>query len=1386
MGSPAVQQNINSSLSKIASTAKVENNTLTFISNEPVRTFEIKYHGAEGSSTFSTLGNQTPEHERLLKKNFREHDGALSTTTNIHSEGRYNCKITHLPDGKTKFEVTFDSKIQHAAIEVNNKVSSIKLKNGVPEGTLNLEESKETKVETSTAQKENPPALVQQNMHKEIDPSAAISVGEKLYGKTDVVNKNNASATTAEAQIEKEKPSSGQLVKHEIPTNFIDLDINLPLISREALRQTLANANPSAAIAYGASAITPREAASKYAMSAELEKKIHETKSAILKDTPKDIDGLKKQLSELDELQASHTKLHGKDVARLEKEASRSIEGSDLHKELNNKIKNINGVQESIKESRRNILENSAKATDSELSTFAKKELIKMRSEILSDYDNKISAAKSTQEVTKLTQEKADFKKANDSHVKEVGTKTEKLRVYVEGTKAYNAVRGAASSIYTAAKERVFGSPVQSAEKVLALETKDVSLRRLERLYQSLDNAESKVSSTYAKNNNSTAPDKLQELKARVALKIEEKLKSDISNAKIGLEKTTLQDELYEKHGQKIIKGKEILSGDTDAFRQEQKSYLDLRNREAVLKESGLKSILPSESKSVLHRLKQIDVELAKQPDSTLLKLEKEHLVAIKEKLILEKEIATYSSDEVKGVLEKRNAVAEVNKKIDLAKLTYIEELEKNIEIKDLDPKERMRLTAERDKLLVSSDEAQKKMIIEGAELEKAKVQARSTPMSDKIDEIHNKLETKKKELLEAKDAEAQKKLSSDIQELEYKKNRYNRLKIENEIDSNQKYVDTVQKRILEIEERLRAPEISSESDAKLKQEKKILSGEVDAAKTNKEFLIGKKELIDSKVELYEQNKELQSLRKAADEATDPAMKKQLLSEVDTLRPKVSELANKVIQSENSFTNKWNTRLLAAHSRMKEVTSKMNPTFAATVAGILSEASFAAMKADYSDEGVHSAIPSLITMFNKDLREWSEFTTADYGTLTAGLSEVTNAGGNVMMIGGGVYIGQKIGSYFGLKAPPVGVLRAAGLAGVAYHSFSSFSELDLVNATDTQVNGTIGSTLAAGAITGGTLGTFIPIPFVGTGSGVVVGVGVAFTMDLAGTAYNLTQLDDQYKNDYVKKGIKASILNARNGIVRAGDDNGRHVGTLSEDALEVIDSLTKVEILGQLFQGTNPDQSRMFTDDEIVKLGFKIPKQTMSAQEIDSIRRSNWERLENVYERGEGWVFRDQINYMKETMPELGTKFEALTKNSKDYYEDLYRRSYKIEFEANFPNSAFDIWIGTNSDDMGGVRVVKNELLTQAQTINTFISDLSDENEKEFAFNTLRKNFPMIDSIFTNENTAHLFINSFMVTDPKSNEHFETPLSNMLRQYYTALRNAPKQIDSNVAEIAKM
>ena len=233
--------------------------------------------------------------------------------------------------------------------------------------------------------------------------------------------------------------------------------------------------------------------------------------------------------------------------------------------------------------------------------------------------------------------------------------------------------------------------------------------------------------------------------------------------------------------------------------------------------------------------------------------------------------------------------------------------------------------------------------------------------------------------------------------------------------------------------------------------------------------------------------------KSTAQENVSSALNAEELKRVST---SASAATKDLAAPEAKLSQKWNERLMSSAAKFKtefpgSEWAKKHPMGALTATLALSEAVTGALRADYTPDGKHSAIPTLISFMSQDVATWGQFSTKDAGIVVSVAAEATQKGFDAATVMGGAYLLEKaVSSTAGRTAAGQAVAsrmsgalasRVLGIAGIAYHGYSTFADGSFTNMNNLQLTGAVTGPIAAG----GAVGFIIAGPI---GGGVGAGV----------------------------------------------------------------------------------------------------------------------------------------------------------------------------------------------------------------------------------------------------------------------------------------------------------
>ena len=663
-------------------------------------------------------------------------------------------------------------------------------------------------------------------------------------------------------------------------------------------------------------------------------------------------------------------------------------------------------------------------------------------------------------------------------------------------------------------------------------------------------------------------------------------------------------------------------------------------------------------------------------------------------------------------------------------------------------------------------------------QIEDALPNAKDGPTKQALERQAEKLKPRMEELkanLNEMSPENISKLNAELGNLNAQINQNKLAIIEKNISDNNRILEEAKKKIVDKQSVINDEKATTEAKNTAKAGIKELNKIVKHHETVGEYLEGQKTVATAQKNLIVQNTKLQNLQNTLSTTTDPNVRQELLRQIDELRPEVVKLAVEAEKVVNAFKGSWLNRLKEQAAIFKRETfpkmMKDHPQRAMMIGAMVTEASGAVIGADYSDLGRHNAIPSLLTMFSRDLKEWGEFSTEDYHVSNSVAAELTQSLGNLGLGIGAYSLISLAANKTGASAlVPSGVasagLKGLGAVGAVVYSYNTFKSMDVVNVRNNEILGNGVSTIGASAIAGQMI---IPVPIVGAG----IGAGVGFLVDVGGTVRSLYILDEKFANDYQKKGVLESIRRAEQGFIVSKDSKSKYDGTLTQAEKEALADITNMQVYHQIFGGA-------FSEQEIQDMGFQKILPGMKEGQKSEVIENNWYRLEDLLYRGHRYFSGDQITILKKSNPDLGNKLEQLIKHFKESYEDMYRRSYRVNFEVNNTLSTFGVALGY--DNVGTGKIINRDFDVVTESLRQVFKDMTTDEEKNFALKTVLNSFPELEKIWQNEEAAERLINACGNTDPKKYEYTDNNLSRFLREQYEYRKNMPNTVSNSIDE----
>jgi hypothetical protein len=402
--------------------------------------------------------------------------------------------------------------------------------------------------------------------------------------------------------------------------------------------------------------------------------------------------------------------------------------------------------------------------------------------------------------------------------------------------------------------------------------------------------------------------------------------------------------------------------------------------------------------------------------------------------------------------------------------------------------------------------------------------------------------------------------------------------------------------------------------------------------------------------------------------------------------------------------------------------ARNNPFKAATAMVALTEAISGALKTDTDPNSKHSALPSLVQSLLPELSKKTSFTNAEIGDTAARLIDATRGASDATLVMGGFAGLDKGAQAFTPARFAAGFsksLGAAGVVGVAYHGYSTFSHGQHAEQSDLQLLGSVLSPVANGAIVGG----FTTLNPVGAAAGAVIGAGSIY----AGLQQGNPHLAKMIESSWERREAIESLALADQGFLLPADAEvvrNREVPTKHQ---EVLDELAKMRTLNRVMSELNDQERR--------DLGFAQPANDADDKTKGEIYQRNLGRVNALLEGRSSWnpvrlVAGDYLEEVRAKNQPLADKFMDWHNESRRTFIQSYKRSPQVEFE-----------IDQN----------KNKL-TPRYELHSYIEGLAKSipNEATDAaiLDQLGKAFPEMDQILSIPTSKSLLINKLESGNP--------------------------------------
>lgn len=564
-----------------------------------------------------------------------------------------------------------------------------------------------------------------------------------------------------------------------------------------------------------------------------------------------------------------------------------------------------------------------------------------------------------------------------------------------------------------------------------------------------------------------------------------------------------------------------------------------------------------------------------------------------------------------------------------------------------------------------------------------------------------------------------------------------------------------------------------------LERSKKALESKIRTATDCAEYHAGERKILDAKMKIdrteagkAKMQTELEGLKKlSALDDTQKARVTKLESNIKVIDENLVKSQAELVASQKELKVTTSRKLSMAVERCNARLQGMgdwaqkNPMRAATYFGMLGEGLRNATTAKYTDDAKHTAIPTLLLLLDSDLSDGFmgqnvHFKTKDYGVFASAGAEFISGAGNVPIVMGGFYTGQKAlaatvgrtrpGAWVGTKLSTVTAGRVFAFGGAALDGFLTFH--DYHSWKDDNMLQTTGK-VASPIVIGAGFGAFFGPP------GAALGALGGAVGEFGGLVWAANSLDAELAKDWRKRGVRDSIRQAEQGYVFAKDSEqlrGRS-RDLQDYEKEAIDELTKQRVLGQMFASKGG-----WSHDDLQKLGFRVDNS-------DEAGQHNWARLESLLEPPKyRWVYNllgekvriweSESVKAQEAHSDLWHKLHWMRAEHENYYRDRYFEAPRASYESKNESSTLSIaFLGGSSN---GTIIISNEradlFRNAAAHFNSELKQVEDEiklnggDRRRFSaqiaeaqWQTLLAKYPQLGLILSTENGRDAFFAQF-------------------------------------------
>jgi hypothetical protein len=365
---------------------------------------------------------------------------------------------------------------------------------------------------------------------------------------------------------------------------------------------------------------------------------------------------------------------------------------------------------------------------------------------------------------------------------------------------------------------------------------------------------------------------------------------------------------------------------------------------------------------------------------------------------------------------------------------------------------------------------------------------------------------------------------------------------------------------------------------------------------------------------------------------------------------------------------------------------KDHPAVGLSILATVSEAIVAPMKADYSENSEHSAVPHLLRFIKLDPDTAYTLVTTEQGLKGVAFESVAGAGDVALAVGADGLLAAsaktKIGQALGARSLLV-LTRGLAPVAVAAHGFTTYSHTDLARMTNLQMYGNTASPIVLGTLAGAGMGAGAGVPVAGVGAipgaivGGIAGGTIAAVSEFAGLKWNESQQHLDFESNWKRREVSESLRYLSKGFALPADNP--QVQKSADIPLEKLDPEHQKAIRDLARSNTLRELERLANNktvsvDQLKALGLKSKEVDEKIylgtdKENVNIGSENLARIETLINGRSGynparWVYGDYLDNIRKNDRELVNRFELIYKEKLEEMKKNYDLAPKVSFSA--------------------------------------------------------------------------------------------------------------------------